>query len=135
MFIILNMPYLHLRSFSFLPKEVIRENNIVFFDEHQRRKFIEETALFVSTTAKEIQDLNYQMETKILELHHNQPKMFYQQVVSQLLTVSFVCFLIFVLIISILPLEIKQIYSVLGSYAKRFQAVQSLRYSTVFISL
>lgn len=72
----------------FLPEEMIRSSKIIYFNEHERRKFIEETALFISTTAKDIQDINYQMETLLLDLHHNQPKIFYQQVVSQLLTVS-----------------------------------------------
>ncbi len=67
---------------------MIRSSNIIYFNEQERRKFIEETALFISTTAKDIQDINYQMETLLLDLHHNQPKIFYQQVVSQLLTVS-----------------------------------------------
>eukprot|EP01040_Poterioochromonas_malhamensis_P012997 gene12997-14250_t len=70
----------------FLPEEMIRSSNIIYFNEQERRKFIEETALFISTTAKDIQDINYQMETLLLDLHHNQPKIFYQQVVSQLLT-------------------------------------------------
>ena len=67
---------------------MISANKILYFNDHDRRKFIEETALFISSIAKDIQNLNYQMEMIILDLHHNNAKMFYQQIVSQLLSVS-----------------------------------------------
>jgi hypothetical protein len=76
--------------FRFLPDSLIKANKIVEFTEHQRRLFIEETALFISSIAKEIQELNYQMEILVFEIHSNNGKMFYQQIVSQLLVVRLI---------------------------------------------
>jgi hypothetical protein len=69
---------------------LIKENKIVQFTEHQKRLFIEETALFISSIAKEIQEVNYQMEILVFEIHSNNGKMFFQQIVSQLLVVSLI---------------------------------------------
>jgi hypothetical protein len=69
-------------------------NRILYFNEQERRKFVEETLLFISTSAKEIQELNYKMEIIILKVHHNSGIMFYQQIISHLLNVLLL-FLVF----------------------------------------
>jgi hypothetical protein len=83
-----NLPYITLIYESrFLPNR-LSNDRVINFTEHERRALTEEIARFISTTAKEIQQLNLHMENIIADIGSVHVKTFYQQIVSSLLNVS-----------------------------------------------